>query len=160
MYFWVSITLYGPVLPVLGVCKAIWDFGIPVIWNWDFGFRVVAYGIWPIWNWDLGFDPIWNWDLGFDPIWNWDLTPFEIGILGFQDPPLHTPCTVQHIKHQIIYHIHLYRCRKYWYDMYECMPFWYVSWWKMCIGTLFDWLCKYRAWPLPSQLIRQCYLCD
>ncbi len=21
----------------IGMCKAIWDFGIAVIWNWDFG---------------------------------------------------------------------------------------------------------------------------
>ena len=23
---------------MLGGCKVIWDFGIPVIWNWDLGF--------------------------------------------------------------------------------------------------------------------------
>ena len=30
---------------ILGVWKAIWDFGIPVIWNWDVGFPPVEIGI-------------------------------------------------------------------------------------------------------------------
>ena len=41
--------------------------------------------------------------MGFDPIWEigiWHLTPFEIGILGFQDPPYTPPilCIVGYIE--------------------------------------------------------------
>ena len=56
--------------------------GLHAVWNWDYRNHVSLQfmGLYSIWNLDYGITP--HLKLGL-----WDYNPFEIGILGLQDPP-------------------------------------------------------------------------
>ncbi len=84
---WKKLGLWDYTLFEIGITEIMFEIRITGFQsNPNQGFQII--GLHLISNWDSGITCLWKLEL-------WDCTPFEIGIMGLQDPPLHGPKNIK-----------------------------------------------------------------